>query len=260
MSRLGKDINSGVEMTLMRPHLRFSSGGIVPISKSSTYPGMYQISGCNFYIDEDKLQPHEKNIFEMSRDGIDFEKFYCSWIKNEASWFRGFNCSHFSYPAMLNGKLASEGNDDIPSFSMTKGVKTRWLPGCFIHDLCTTAAISNTDEFTDVLSSGKHVPVAIVVKVKLGKDIPIPVAWLNVGEQVIRGPLNGPAFSFESIVWLCLKMPKVTNFPPNLPPPPPRPYNPSGQLVIDKWWNEQGKPWVDSVDLVGGYQCFLKQK
>lgn len=267
MSRLAKDVSKGIEMTTLQ-YLELGSGVLVSMFPPGKYEDMFKISGGELYVSSQALicvreKPDSPGCYiyqVVSKDRRYFDEFYDLWSQGSLGWYRGINCSHFNYQNLIDGKLLSEGDLDLPTFTMGSK-KTRWLPGCYVHDLCTVPAISNTDVFTAHLADTYHVPLAVVVRVTIGRNVTgVKVAWINSGEQVIQGPIIAPGFSIESIVWMCHRMPQVTNFPPCLSLPPVRPYEPASQEVIDEWWRTAAEQWVDAVNLFGGYHCFLRPK
>jgi len=90
--------------------------------------------------------------FKEKQSGGEFGNFYQEWNHDTLCIYRGFNCSHFAYPGILTGTLRSEGDADNPTFTMGNDQKTRWLPGCFVRNLCEGVAISGTDQHTMSLS------------------------------------------------------------------------------------------------------------
>jgi hypothetical protein len=219
--------------------------------EDSDYPGVFRISDSSFYISRgvvaeldappEHAPPGCDIAYRISEDQHLFEAFYEAWLGNNAMLYRGFPGCHFSLPnLMLTRSLESEGHADVPTFTMGNGVKTRWLPTAPDHDLCAGVALQCTDQHTAELATNNAVPLGFVVQLRVGNRTDIPIAWMNAGEIVVRGPLQYPAFEICTIVWLDHRNPRNSGWPNGLGPadlPPIRPYQP-GPDEIAAWWIE----------------------
>jgi hypothetical protein len=249
---------------------------VIKLGKSQ-YSGFFTIIGSEvplFHILGQALKEGGKykiappmdctTAFQLTEGVAEFDEFYAAWLNGAAHWYRGFNCSHFAYPEIRKGLLLSEGFEDIPTFTMDNDQKTRWLPGCWDRALCEGVSISGTDQPTAALSvaeSSYPIPVAIAVHVTLGINIPVPIAWMNPGEQLIRGPMGEGSgqgtFDVCSMVWFRKRNPEITRW--NLSCeflPPERPYNPT-EDQIQKWW-AGCEEWRQKITKVGGL-VFVKR-
>ena len=231
---------------------------------SSQYSGMVKIAGSDFHILEQLISPLEdvpktapkdcELACKLTEGEREFNDFLALWLNNAARLYRGFNGSHFCWPDMTKGKLVSEGEADIPTFTMGNTQKTRWLPMADYRSLAEDVAYSGTDTYTSTLSLTNNVPIGIAVCVPVGKSKGIPIAWLNAGEIVVRGPLMYPAFQICTIIWMQHGMPSKTNWPMGLSPddlPPQRPYKPGTKKDIEDWWDDKCSKWVKSLVLAG---------
>lgn len=104
--------------------------------------------------------------------------------------YRGIRISHFSWRSLKqSGVLASDGVEDNPTFTMSE--PTRWLPFVNSYDIpkSIVLGVNREDEgLRHMLELGQTFPVGAVVSFHVTKDI--PVAYLDAGEQVIRGPIK----------------------------------------------------------------------
>lgn len=215
------------------------------------YGGFIKVAKGPLYINKQDVKPHE-DAYRFGRNSS-FDTFYGKWLKNEADWYRGFNCSHFSYEELQqHGILRSEGTADVPRFTMgetEKKKKTLWLPGCWDRLLCESVSVSGTDPFMVELSkddSSSRIPCGITVVASLGTSLGIDLAWISGGEQLVRGPLNGNQFRVCSILWYMKGRRVICSFNggfENLPPL--RPWKPDSKEVIEAWWEDECKPWLD---------------
>jgi hypothetical protein len=225
--------------------------------------GFYQVSSELLYITGEAMRegglfkvapPKDCTVaFQLANGVNEFDDFYDAWLADSAMWYRGLNCSHFSYADLRKGMMFSEGEEDIPTFTMGNEKKTRWLPGCLHRTLCEGVSFSGTDQFTSALSVAEKtfpIPVGITVRVRLGQNIKVPVAWLNPGEQLIRGPIGAPIFEVCSMAWLRSGNPENTAWGLEYKfLPPPRPYKPTDKQ-IQTWW-AGCEEWRDSIIKVG---------
>ncbi len=239
---------------------------IIRLNKSK-YPKFYTIDAGIvplFHIVEQCLTesgkfpqapPRDADLaLRMTEGGAAFDDFYDAWVADTATWYRGFNCSHFAYPGICKGMLVSEGEADLPTFTMGNVEKTRWLPGVWRKAEAEDISISGTDQFTSTLSRTEKVypiPISITVKVSLGVNIPVPIAWINSGEQLLRGPLGEGVFEVCTMYWMRDRNPNKTPWTLGCAMlPPVRPYKATA-TAIDDWWAGCDE-WRKSITKVGG--------
>lgn len=116
-------------------------------------------------------------------------------------------------------------------------------------------AAGNTDAFTTQLSLRERLPIGIVVQVRVGKNLGIPVAWLDSLELVIQGPLTAKQFGIERLLWLSMSQRTSSTWPGNLKVqdlPPQRPYQPATEGHVLKWWEECSR-WMAEKLRVSGH-------
>lgn len=148
---------------------------------SGQYPKFYSVNGLPLLVHQQVIGP-EKDTAEL----IGFIKQYLT----EGIWhYRGINITHFAWEALRYGVLASDGTDDRPIFTM--GDPTRWLP--FDSDKKSPRGIafspgSGNPGLSEIIEKRIEIPVGAVVPYNI--DINTPVAYLNKGEKVVRGPLK----------------------------------------------------------------------
>lgn len=244
--------------------------GIFPRIVESAYPNTVQIAETPLLVllqglidagpapDSSPLRDGDELLtFRDGNAAKQFTSFYMAYLRNDLFIYRGLNCSHFAYPAVLRGELRSEGDADRPSFTMghTDTAKTRWLPGCFDRKLAEGVSFSGTDDLTLKLSETKDIPIAITVQIRAGVQSGLSVCWLNEGEQVVRGPLDNTQFSVCSLLWMKKDGPEFTDFPLELPElPPPRPYEPNEDAL--RKWSDRLDDWQNKI----GFCCVRPSK
>ena len=146
---------------------------------SDTYEGMKRVPKTNILVD-----PH------IAEDYDGLQAFIALYNGGGMSWYRGLSVSHFSYPVLRGaGVLGSEGSADTPTFTMGNTTPTRWLPGLYDATLADAVAhsIDGGDAGLRDISTRKAIPIGVTVQYPI--SAPTPVAYLNDGEQVIRGPI-----------------------------------------------------------------------
>lgn len=151
------------------------------IVNSGTYPGMLHKVDTNLLI-----KPAMKN------DG-DLPAFILEYESGQMIWFRGMSVGHFAYGALRSyGVLASEGTADVPTFTMGNANPSRWLPG--LNKVETADGLAHTvgREEPGLREITDRVDVPIGVTLEYPVVPPAYIAYLNGGEQVIRGPIQNP--------------------------------------------------------------------
>lgn len=152
----------------------------IVLVKSSKYLKMNIVVGTNILVDR-QIDKNDKNL----------ANFIESYKRGEIVWYRGLSVTHFSYKTFCeSGLLFSEGVEDDPDFTMNNKNGTRWLPGDQNEGIPITVA-SRVDREDIGLRSyfgEKILPIGVVVSVEIKPSMPI--AYLNDGEQVIRGPVK----------------------------------------------------------------------
>ncbi len=88
------------------------------------------------------------------------------------------------------GVLGSEGAADIPTFTMGNASPTRWLPGLYDPELADAIAhsVDQGDAGIRDIMTRKDIPIGVTVQYPITP--PAHVAFLNDGEQVVRGPIT----------------------------------------------------------------------
>ena len=117
-------------------------------------------------------------------------------------WYRGIPVNSFAWHPLRRGVLASEGTADIPGFTMGNADPTRWLPGVNAFDLAHDVGLSpqsgSNPGLAVLANANPGVPVGAVIEFLVPDNH--PVAFLNEGELVVRGPLIHPAFTIRTVV------------------------------------------------------------
>jgi hypothetical protein len=112
-------------------------------------------------------------------------KLYIQWKNNQLVLYRGFPGCLFCWPQLLQGQLKSEGDADVPEFTMhgkeeREGdkVKTRWLPAA---DLLTAQGVGvqclTQDPYTQHLARTEPIPVGFIVTIPAGCSRNIALCW-----------------------------------------------------------------------------------
>ncbi len=227
--------------------------------EDSAYESMFRVVRTDFHISREALvaledpppsAPPDCDIaYRLRADADRFELFHQAWLGSNADLFRGFPGCHFSIPNLVGtNSLESEGMADLPTFTMGNATPTRWLPTAADFNLCAGVAYQCTDAHTQEIARTNAVPMGFVVRIVVGATLGIPIAWLNAGEIVVRGPLVYPQFDIHTIVWLDHLAPRNTPWPPTWRPSqlaPQRPYQP-GRPAVEAWW-AQCAAWVATL-------------
>jgi len=145
------------------------------------YPKMNRVPGTNILVDE-----------RIDGDDVDLQNFITLYNSGNMVWYRGMSISHFSYNVLkVAGVLGSEGTADIPTFTMDNDSPTRWLPGLYDAQLADAVAhsVSADDSGIREIATRKAIPIGVTVQYPI--IAPTHIAYLNDGEQVVRGPISG---------------------------------------------------------------------
>ena len=229
------------------------------IAPAKDYPSCYRLTvrnNADFLIHQQAMQqvipapqtaPPNTEVWKLRDGAVEFKQLVNNWFTNTAVLYRGFNGRHFGWPRLIaHGQLVSEGNADVPTFTMGNYPRTRWLPtfGEF-KDGADGVALSGTDPHTSELGRTYDVPIAITVGIRTGVDLGVSIAWLNPGEIVVRGPLQAHQFYIATVLWFSGGPIMKTTWPPTMRIQdlfPTRPYQPT-QQQIQQWWDNECRPW-----------------
>ncbi|MBW4434471.1 MAG: DUF4157 domain-containing protein [Pelatocladus maniniholoensis HA4357-MV3] len=149
--------------------------------QSDKYPGMNRVSRTNILV-SNLINENDENL----------QRFITLYNSDDMTWYRGLSISHFSYKQLREaGVLGSEGTADIPTFTMDNDSPTRWLPGLYNAQLADAVAhrVDAEDAGIREIAMRKDIPIGVTVQYPIKP--PTHVAFLNDGEQVIRGPITG---------------------------------------------------------------------
>ncbi|MBI1835365.1 MAG: DUF4157 domain-containing protein [Burkholderiales bacterium] len=152
-----------------------------PLVDSDHYAGMKRVPKTNILVDS-----------HIAGDDANLQTFVNLYNSGNMNWYRGLSISHFSYEQVRGaGVLASEGTADIPTFTMGNPTPTRWLPGLYDSQLADAVAhsLAGSDAGLTEIATRKSVPIGVTVQYPI--TAPNPIAYLNDGEQVVRGPITG---------------------------------------------------------------------
>ncbi|MEH2011626.1 eCIS core domain-containing protein [Nostoc sp.] len=150
--------------------------------RSETYPQMNRVSGTNILVST-----------LISADDNKLQQFINLYRSGGMIWYRGLSISHFSYNQLqTTGVLGSEGTVDTPTFTMGNASSSiRWLPGIYEPDTADYIAqsVDKGDAGIRDIIMRKDIPIGVTVQYPIRPQTPI--AYLNDGEQVARGPITG---------------------------------------------------------------------
>jgi hypothetical protein len=185
---------------------------------SDEYQGMKLCVGTNLLVLD---QDHNFDNGVPTQRVKNFVKLYQS---GNLVWARGVGISHFGWDALRKGVVASEGTADIPTFTMGNAVPTRWLPGVYVPKEATDIGFSVPPDAAGMreMMTRKDVPTGATALYKVPPTA--PVAYLNDGEQVVRGPLHGADVSIYCVVMVGpgpIKYVAQNSKPTDLPPAAP---------------------------------------
>ncbi|MDE7211342.1 MAG: DUF4157 domain-containing protein [Lachnospiraceae bacterium] len=152
---------------------------------SKRYPNFCFINGLPLLV-------HHQVIAE-TRNYKELFSFIRQYAGGGIKHYRGMNIAHFAWEVLRkHGILASDSSDDNPTFTMD--TPTRWLP--FDNDIniarCVAASPGgeNTGLAEIIWDDEKGIEIPIGAIIPFMADVGVPVAYLNGGEKVIRGPLK----------------------------------------------------------------------
>lgn len=226
----------------------------------SSYPGRIKLNEGDLYVNSQSIrkteQPWHKTLginefheFRSPSEAKAFDTMLSAWKGNSLELYRGITGCHFNWPALMNGELRSEGDNDYPTYTMY-GEETCWLPSDMVVGLAQSAGDTCTDEFSVALSMKEPIASAIAVSVNCGINSGRTICWLNEGEIAIRGPLRIGEYRMHSIMWRYHGLGEWHRWPhalvdvPSLPAQ--RPYKPSSPKQIEDWWGKCQR-WADGI-------------
>lgn len=155
--------------------------------RTERYNEFFSVKGLPFG-NRTNLLVHGQNIQNPKWDS-ELGAFIKQYEKGYTA-YRGIRISHFSWRSLKHsGVLASDGVEDNPTFTMSE--PTRWLPFVNSYDIPKGIALGIDREdkgLSQMRREGQTFPVGAIVSYHVTKDT--PVAYLNAGEQVIRGPIK----------------------------------------------------------------------
>ena len=131
-----------------------------------------------------------------------FENLTARWQNNSLVLYRAIAGYHRCWPRLQAGNAVSEGQQDAPTFTMGQAA-TRWLPCYYQDNLQDIAAgrLGFQDMLTAIAAYTQAVPIGVVLSFRVGRTVGQPVAFMNSGEQLVRGPVAFPGFAFHKIVF-----------------------------------------------------------
>lgn len=207
--------------------------------ESTKYPGMKRLVGTNLLVKAEELKD--------GKPSDELTAFIKDYQAGQLEWYRGVGISHFAWSALeLQGVLASEGTADTPTFTMGNAVATRWLPG--VNDRGTAAIVAqrvdpNDAGLRDLITANTAFPTGAILKYKLPATA--PVAYLNAGEQVVRGPTAPGAVTVDAV--MVLGATGFTEKARNSTPtdlPPRAPYQAQTADAAFQQWLPRATNWV----------------
>jgi hypothetical protein len=160
---------------------------------SAVYPGMKRLRDTNLLVHNMELAGGAPSAH--------LTQFIQAYLHGGVTWYRGVGINHFAWGALqLRGVLASEGTADIPTFTMGNATPTRWIPG--VNDRGTAEVIAQTvpqsePGLRDLLA--RNIPFPSGAILRLHVATPMSVAYINAGEQVVRGPLPPAAVTVDAV-------------------------------------------------------------
>jgi hypothetical protein len=157
---------------------------------SDKYQGMKRVKNTNILVES-----------SIAGNDAKLQEFITLYNSGSMILYRGFSVSHFSYNVLKEtGVLGSEGTSDIPTFTMNNHSPTRWIP-C-MYEVGLPDGIAHTVPQDDAglreIINRKAVPIGVTVQYTITS--PMPVAYINSGEQLIRGPIAGGVTIYRLIL------------------------------------------------------------
>ena len=136
-------------------------------------------------------------------DRLIFENLTTRWQNNSLVLYRAISGYHRCWPRLQAGSAVSEGQQDAPTFTMGQAA-TRWLPCYYEDNLQDIAAgrVGFPDLMNAIAAYPQAVPIGVILSFRVGRTTGEPVAFMNAGEQLVRGPVAFPRFAFHKIVFL----------------------------------------------------------
>ncbi len=201
---------------------------------STVYPGFRRYGNTN-------LLALTAGNFNGGPPSAALTNFAADYLAGNLVWYRGVAVCHFSWEALRQGIVASEGTADLPTFTMGHGITSRWLPGVdnqlLAHNVALAFGGAQNPGLNDVATNIGEVPTGAVVRFAVPTTA--PVAFLNPGEAVVRGPLVGAQFTIDSVTIMgpaTLRDAVGAVAPAQLPPA--APYGAGvGSVAIQNWSN-----------------------
>jgi hypothetical protein len=219
---------------LFGPHLR----------PSIVYPGFWRYKETGLLVSGQDLQQ------SGGTPSPQLQRFIQAYEGSGVEWYRGVGISHFAWATLRSyGTLTSEGTADIPTFTMGNATPTRWIPGDLDEGTAQALAATVSRDapgLRELLEQGVPFPSGAVLGMKIKS--PAPVAWLNQGEQVVRGPIPEASLEVRAVhVYGAGGMSRWTErIPGPRDLPPAAPYGePAGSPAIGRWAGE-ATAWVDA--------------
>jgi len=236
-----RQLNTGMKQEPRKFSLKNRPKDGMRFIDSKAYPGMVRLEGANLLI-------NPRDGFRDGEPTQELLNFIDAYQNGTLEWYRGLSISHFAWESLRMGVLASEGTRDIPTFTMDANTPTRWLPG--VNTLGMTEGIARTIARDDAglrdLATRMEIPTGAVVKYTVPPDA--PVAYLNDGEQVVRGPISGGNISVHAVYLLgpdSLRLVAQGASPTELPPAAPYRAAKDSDQIND--WAERVTSWLTKV-------------
>lgn len=233
--------------------LELAPGETYPITQRVEYgSGIWQVVGTGVHLSEAgrdlQKKPGTNGTYTLvNRQGHELlRQMIKGWNSSDpVSLYRGFSLWHRCIPALAGGVLNSEGDADIPTFTMGNPEPTRWLPFSDSADTGFIIGISGIDETTRHMSLTRPIPVGVNVRFECHAGSRADVCWLNYGEIVVRGPLQRNQFVLSELYWFVYQIPERRAWRPLIANsdlvPPPRPYHESATRQQVEDWLEHPK-------------------
>jgi hypothetical protein len=206
---------------------------------SKAYPGMKRVQNTNILVEPGEVPGGKPKPALL--------QFIQNYNAGTLVWYRGINISHFSWGALkAAGVLASEGTADAPTFTMGNQNPSRWLPGVYDRDLTRGLALTipQGDGGLRALAAQKEIPTGAILKFTITTNTPI--AYLNDGEQVIRGPIAAGNITVDTV--FALGPDGIRQAAQDLQPtdlPPAAPYGAAANSTAINTWEPLAQNWLN---------------